>query len=165
MSKRRFVMRTLLSWLRSRPGSSWTPSPNGTPRATNQNHTFPKSRRMGRQSPRTNPMLLMELLRTVPDRCPPEQGRIYVGARRGPRPIGIQRIGTIVCPRLQASSGDRFAELYAVQLRFALWERREIGGRRRLHLFPRFGIDRHQPRQHRAGSWEPALLSQQSSRP
>ena len=76
MSKRRFVTRTLLSWLRSRPRLSWTPSRGGTPRATNQIHTFPKSRQMGRQSPRTSPMLLMELLRTVPDRCPPEQGCI-----------------------------------------------------------------------------------------
>jgi len=35
--KRRFVMPTLLRWLRTPPSSFLTPSPNGTPQATNEN--------------------------------------------------------------------------------------------------------------------------------
>jgi hypothetical protein len=46
LSERWFVIRTLLRWLRSRPRSSLTPSPNGIPRATNKKQTLPKLRRL-----------------------------------------------------------------------------------------------------------------------
>jgi hypothetical protein len=71
LSARRFVIRTLLRWLRSRPRSSLTPSPNGIPRATNK--TLPKSRRL---RPRT------------PSACP---GRVIITVT-GMRPNSVRRL-------------------------------------------------------------------------
>jgi hypothetical protein len=62
LSERRFVIRTLLRWLRSRPRSYLTPSPNGTPRATNENQWLPKSRRL---RPRTTSVRSGKVITTV----------------------------------------------------------------------------------------------------
>jgi hypothetical protein len=43
----RYIL-SLLRWLRSRPRSSLTPSPNGIPRPTNKKQRLPKSRRLRR---------------------------------------------------------------------------------------------------------------------
>jgi hypothetical protein len=67
LSKRRFVMRTLHRWLRPRSGSSLTPSPNGTPPATNKIQALPTSRRL---RPRTTSVRSGKVTTTVSETCP-----------------------------------------------------------------------------------------------
>jgi hypothetical protein len=62
LSERWFVIRSLLRWLRSRPRSSLTSSPNGIPRATNKKQTLRKSRRL---RPRTTSVRSKKVITTV----------------------------------------------------------------------------------------------------
>ena len=77
MSERWFVTRSLLRWLRSRPRSSLTPSPNGIPRASNKNQALPKSLRL---RPRTTSERSGKVITTV-SRTPPNPVRRLMSLR------------------------------------------------------------------------------------
>ena len=53
--------------------------------------------------------------------------RRHIDARRGPRPVGIGRIGAVVRPRLQDLCRNRLAERDAIRFRRAIGDRRKIG--------------------------------------
>jgi len=53
-------------------------------------------------------------------------GRRHIDAGRGPRPVGVGRVGAVVRPRLQDLCGNGFAKLDAIRFRFAIGDRGEI---------------------------------------
>jgi hypothetical protein len=81
LSKRRFVIRTLLRWLRSRPRSSLTPSRNGIPRVTNKRQVLQKSRRL---RPKTTPVRSRKVITTVTGTCPKSVRRLMPLRGRNP---------------------------------------------------------------------------------